>query len=185
MLLAGDEMGRTQRGNNNAYCQDNEISWVDWDLDERETALLRHTRALLALRATHRVFRRRRFFQGQAIHGSGVKDIGWFTPDGAEMDEARWRAADIATLGVFLNGEEIPDRGPRGERIVDDSFLLLLHGDAGPVVFTLPGVPWAKQYELILHTAGDPTDPDDPVVHLAGERLLLPPRSFAVLRKRS
>jgi glycogen operon protein len=185
MLLGGDEMGRTQRGNNNAYCQDNEISWLDWDLDEHRAALLEQTRNLIALRLAHPVFRRRRFFQGQAIHGSGVKDIGWFTLDGAEMDEDRWRAPDVATLGVFLNGEEIPDRSPRGERIVDDSFLLLLHGDARPIVFTLPGKPWAKEYELVLHTMTGRVDPDDhPIVHLAGERLLMPPRSLAVLRKR-
>jgi glycogen operon protein len=186
MLLAGDEMGRTQQGNNNAYCQDNEISWVDWSLDERKVALLEHARALIALRNAHPVFRRRRFFQGQAIHGSGVKDIGWFTPDGAEMDDARWRAPDIATLGVFLNGEEIPDRSRRGERIVDDSFLLLLHGDAEERAFTLPGLPWAKEYELVFHTMIDRTDPDDePTVYLAGEGIQMLPRSLAFLRKRS
>jgi isoamylase len=187
MLLAGDEMGRTQQGNNNAYCQDNEISWLDWRLDEREAALLELTCSLIALRKAHPVLRRRRFFQGQAIHGSRVKDIGWFTPDGAEMDEARWRAPDIATLGVFLNGEEIPDRSPRGKRIVDDSFLLLLHGDAKAAAFTLPGLPWAKEYELVLHSAADrAADPDDdPTIHVAGEQFPLPPRSLAVLRKRS
>ncbi len=186
MLLAGDEMGRSQQGNNNAYCQDNEISWVDWSLDERKVALLEHARALIALRNAHPVFRRRRFFQGQAIHGSGVKDIGWFTPDGAEMDDARWRAPDIATLGVFLNGEEIPDRSRRGERIVDDSFLLLLHGDAEERAFTLPGLPWAKEYELVFHTMIDRTDPDDePTVYLAGEGIQMLPRSLAFLRKRS
>jgi isoamylase len=186
MLLAGDEMGRTQLGNNNAYCQDNETSWLDWSLDERKAALLEHTRALIALRNAHPVFRRRRFFQGQAIHGSGVKDIGWFTPDGAEMDESRWRAPDIVTLGVFLNGEELPDRSPRGERLVDDSFLLLLHGGAEERAFTLPGVPWAKEYELVLHTTADRADPgEDPTVYLAGERLLMPQRSLVVLRKRS
>jgi isoamylase len=185
MLLAGDEMGRTQHGNNNAYCQNNEVSWINWKLDEGGEALLEFTRALIALRNNHPVFRRRRFFQGQAIHGSGVKDIGWFTPDGAEMDEARWRAPDIATLGVFLNGAEIPDRGPRGEPIADDSFLLLLHGDAKPVAFTLPGLPWAQSYELVLDCA-DPADPDaDSTVYQAGKRLQLPPRSLVVLRKRS
>jgi isoamylase len=186
MLLAGDEMGRTQRGNNNAYCQDNEISWLDWYLDEGGRALLEHTRALLALRAAHPVFRRRRFFQGQALRGSGVKDIGWFTHDGVEMDEANWRAPDIATLGVFLNGDEIPDLGPRGEHIVDDSFLLLIHGGAEPVRFALPGSPWAKEYELVLDTATDPAPPGtDPHSFPAGDRFSLPPRSYAVLRKRS
>src|SRR6266496_2270948 len=184
MLLAGDEMGRTQLGNNNAYCQDNEVSWLDWDLNEGGRALLEHTRALIALRAAHPVFRRHRFFQGQALHGSGVKDIGWFTSDGVEMDEASWRAPDIATLGVFLNGDEIPDRGPRGEHIVDDSFLLLLHGGAEPAAFTLPGSPWAKEYELVLDTASPtppastPPDNAEPATVLpAGDRFVLPPRS--------
>ena len=104
MIVSGDELGRTQQGNNNAYCQDNEISWVDWELDDDREALIEFTRAVIALRRDHPVFRRRKFFQGQAIHGSGVKDIGWFTPDGHEMDETHWRAPDISTLGVFLNG---------------------------------------------------------------------------------
>jgi isoamylase len=201
MLLAGDEMGRTQLGNNNAYCQDNEISWIDWELDEGGWGLLESTRALIALRAAHPVFRRRKFFQGQALRGSAVKDIGWFTSDGAEMDGAGWRAPDIAALGVFLNGDEIPDRGPRGEQIVDDSFLVLLNGGAEPVPFTLPGTPWAKEYELVLETASDPVVPgegrplgvpsralpndNDLERFPAGERFLLPPRSCAVLRKRS
>jgi glycogen operon protein len=103
------------------------------------------------------------------------------------MDEASWHAPDIATLGVFLNGDEIPDRGPRGEHIVDDSFLLLLHGGAEPVRFILPGSPWAKEYELVLDTATDaiPAAADARLVAPAGESLLLPPRSYAVLRKRS
>jgi isoamylase len=188
MLTAGDEMGRTQLGNNNAYCQDNEISWVDWLLDERREALLAHTRALIALRAAHPVFRRRRFFQGQALHGSGVKDIGWFTSDGREMDETGWHAPDIATIGVFLNGDEIPDRGPRGEPIVDDSFLLFLHGGPERAPFTVPGLPWGKEYELVIDTAVDgPSAPlgADPPVALAGDKVVLAPRSLAVLRKRS
>jgi isoamylase len=155
MLLAGDELSRTQQGNNNAYCQDNEVSWIDWELDERRLNLLAYTRELIALRRANPVLRRRRFFQGQAIHGSGVKDIGWFTPDGNEMDEERWREPDIATLGVFFNGEEIPDLGPRGERITGASFLLLLNGGAEPVSFHLPGDPWAKEYELVVDTGID------------------------------
>src|SRR6266540_488946 len=148
--------------------------------------LLLSTGVPMLLAGAHPVFRRRRFFQGQALRGSGVKDIGWFTSDGAEMDEARWRAPDIATLGVFLNGEEIHDLGPRGERIVDDSFLLLIHGGAEAEQFTLPGSPWAKEYELVLDTATDPAPPDTDARHLpAGEQFLLPPRSYAVLRKRS
>ncbi|HEU4399297.1 MAG TPA: glycogen debranching protein GlgX, partial [Actinomycetota bacterium] len=187
MLLAGDELGRTQLGNNNAYCQDNEISWVDWELDEQREALLDFTSAIVALRREHPVFRRRRFFQGQAIHGSGVKDIGWFTPDGAEMTEEMWQAPDISTLGVFLNGEAIPDQGPRGGRIIDASFMLLLNGGGEPALFKLPGEPWAKEYALLADTAlafVRPPGADAPS-YMAGEELSMASRSLAVLRKRT
>jgi glycogen operon protein len=186
MLLAGDELGRTQLGNNNAYCQDNEISWVDWELDEERAALLDFISAIVALRRQHPVFRRRTFFQGQAVHGS-VKDIGWFTPDGTEMDEAEWQAPDVSTLGVFLNGEEIPDQGPRGGRIVDDSFMLLLNGGGEPALFKLPGAPWAKEYELLADTAlafVRPPGADAPS-YMAGEELSMASRSMAVLRRRT
>jgi isoamylase len=187
MLLAGDEMGRTQQGNNNAYCQDDEVSWVDWRRDVDRVALFEFTRALIGLRRDHPVFRRRRFFQGQAIHGSGVKDIGWFTPDGVEMDQNHWQAPDVSTLGVFLNGEEIPDRGPRGERILDQSFLLLLNGGAEPSLFTLPGQPWGKEYELIADTGLGfvlPAGGEAPS-YQAAEELSMASRSLAVLRKRA
>ena len=187
MLLAGDEIGRTQGGNNNAYCQDNETSWVDWDLDLERVALLDFTRTLISLRRRHPVFRRRRFFHGQAIYGSRVKDIGWFTPDGVEMDEERWRAPDISTLGVFLNGDEIPDRGPRGERIVDVSYLLLLNGGGEPALFTLPGHPWGKEYELVADTGLAfvlPSGAEAPS-YQSGEELSMASRSLAVLRKRA
>jgi isoamylase len=187
MLAAGDELSRSQGGNNNAYCQDNELSWLDWSTDERRAALMEFTRAIIALRRDHPVFRRRNFYQGQAIHGSGVKDIGWFTPDGAEMTEALWQAPDISTLGVFLNGDEIPDQGPRGQRIADDSFLLLLNGRAEPANFTLPGRPWGKEYELVLDTGLAfvlPAGAEAPT-YMAGEELSMASRSLAVLRKRS
>jgi isoamylase len=187
MLLAGDELGHTQLGNNNAYCQDNEISWVDWELDEERVALQDFTRAIVALRREHPVFRRRRFFQGRERYGSGVKDIGWFTPDGTEMNEAEWQAPDVSTLGVFLNGEEIPDRDRRGDRVVDDSFMLLLNGGGEPALFTLPGEPWAKEYELLADTAlafVRPPGADAPS-YTAGEELSMASRSMAVLRKRT
>jgi len=186
MLLAGDELGRTQLGNNNAYCQDNEISWVDWELDEERVALLDFVSAIVALRREHPVFRRRTFFQGQAVHGA-LKDIGWFTPDGTEMDEAEWQAPDVSTLGVFLNGEEIPDQDPRGGRIVDASFMLLLNGGGEPALFKLPGEPWAKEYELLADTAlafVRPPGADAPS-YMAGEELSMASRSLAVLRKRT
>jgi glycogen operon protein len=188
MLLAGDELGRTQLGNNNAYCQDNEVSWVDWEPDEGREALLEFCRAIVALRREHPVFRRRKFFQGQAIHGSGVKDIGWFTPDGAEMREALWQEPDISTLGVFLNGDELPDRGPRGERVVGASFLLLLNGGAEPALFTLPDKPWGKEYELVADTGLGfvrPLGAAEAPNYMAGEELSMASRSMAVLRRRA
>jgi isoamylase len=184
MLLAGDELGRTQQGNNNAYCQDNEISWVNWELDERAEGLVDFTRGLLALRSAHPVFRRRDFYQGQKLHGSDLKDIEWFTADGTEMTDAQWRAP-IRTLAVFLNGQAIPYRGPRGQRITDDSFLLLLSGSPNPVVFRLPGEPWGKEYELEVDTALSfvrPLGVEAPTIS-AGEELSMAPRSLVLLRK--
>ena len=112
MLLGGDEIGRTQRGNNNAYCQDNEISWYDWERVDED--LLEFTRRLIALRREHPVFRRRRWFQGRPIRGT--VDIGWFRPDGTEMDDDDWDAGFAQSIGVFLNGDAITDRDERGQR---------------------------------------------------------------------
>ena len=119
MLLGGDEVGRTQRGNNNAYCQDNEISWFDWA--NADQGLLKFARRLIRLRQRHPVFCRRRWFHGRPIHGSEVKDIGWFTPGGVEMSEQDWQAGFAKSLGVFLNGDAIPTSDERGERVRDES----------------------------------------------------------------
>jgi len=155
MLLAGDELGRTQLGNNNAYCQDNEISWCDWALDARADALLAFTQRLIELRRAHPVFRRRRFFQGRPIHGSFLADVGWLAPDGHEMTEQEWVSGHVRCLGVFLNGDAIGEPGPRGEQVTDDSFLLLLNGAAERVGFVLPDDRWAPAYDLELDTADD------------------------------
>jgi glycogen operon protein len=185
MLLGGDELGRTQRGNNNGYCQDNEVSWVDWDLGEAGADLLEYTRRLLRLRRDHPVFRRRRFFQGRPIHGrpvdesgSGLADIGWFGPDGREMTERQWAESTVRALGMFLNGDEISEPGPRGQRIVDDSFLVLLNGP-NVVEFRLPGKAWASAFELVLDTADD----REGVVFPAGDEVGLVAYSLVVLRK--
>ncbi|PLZ63237.1 glycogen debranching enzyme, partial [Fischerella thermalis WC344] len=138
MLVMGDEMGRSQRGNNNPYCQDNEISWLDWDLQEENEALSDFTRQLIDLRRRHPVFRRRKWFQGRAIHGSGVHDILWFNPDGGEMTEEQWNDGFTKAIGIFLNGEEIATPGPRGERIIDDSFLLFFNAHYEMVEFQIP-----------------------------------------------
>ncbi len=151
MLLAGDEIGRTQLGNNNAYAQDNEVSWVDWA--RTDTELHDYVARLVELRQAHPVFRRRAFFLGRQSFGSGHKDIGWFTSSGREMDDADWSAPDVATIGMFLDGDEIHTRGPRGEQVRDDSFLVLLHAGPDPVPVVLPGPPWADGYRLLLDTA--------------------------------
>jgi isoamylase len=152
MLLGGDEMGRSQGGNNNAYCQDNEVSWFDWDnVDE---GLLQFTSRLIAFRRDHPVFRRRRWFLGARIHGEGVRDIGWFRPDGELMGDEDWSNGLTKSLGVFLNGEAIPSRGPRGERVVDDSFYVLFNAHEDRVPFRLPPRPeWGERWEKVLDTA--------------------------------
>jgi isoamylase len=150
MLLGGDEIGRSQQGNNNAYCQDNELSWYDWDrVDE---ALLEFTRGLIRLRKDHPVFRRRRWFQGRPIHGSEVKDIAWFTPDGIEMAEEHWGEGFAKSLMVFLNGRAIATRDDRGRRIVGESFLLLCNAHYEPLPFKLPGPPWGRRWQAVLDT---------------------------------
>jgi isoamylase len=181
MLVAGDEMDRTQGGNNNPYCQDNETSWVDWSRLPDAADLLDLTRRLIALRRAHPVFRRRAFFLGRQVHGTGAKDIGWFLPSGAEMTDADWRTSG-RTLGVFLNGDEIAGRGPRGERVVDDSFLVLLHAGGSPASFVLPGPPWAKEFAVLLDTALEGSSDPAPAAALGpGDQVALTPYSVVVL----
>mgnify|MGYP005812479159 CR=1 FL=1 len=138
MLLAGDEFGRTQQGNNNAYCQDNAIGWVDWSPAPGRDALFDYTRALLALRRDHPVFRRRDFFQGRPLYGSGVRDIIWLRPDGSEMTEEEWRLDYARALAVFLAGDGLADVDARGRPLRDDHFLLYFNAAAEGVVFSLP-----------------------------------------------
>jgi len=176
MLAAGDELGRTQEGNNNAYCQDSPVSWVSWDLEPWQESLLAFARRVIALRRTHPVFRRRAFFTGRPAHGVGVKDLGWFAPTGAELTDGDWSRPAV-TLGMFLDGEEIHSRGPRGQRIHDESFLVILHAGDSPATFTLPGEPWAKSYEVLLDTAVD-----EPAAVAAGPALDVSPRSVTLLR---
>jgi isoamylase len=152
MLLGGDEIGRTQQGNNNGYAQDNEISWFDWSLDRRDRQLLSFTRALIRLFGQHPVLRRRRFFQGRQIRGSRVKDLTWFSTDGSEMTDEQWAAPGVKTLGVQYAGDAIDERGPRGERIIDDTLLIILNADERPVAFTMPNHESAKRWELVFDT---------------------------------
>jgi isoamylase len=156
MLLGGDELGRTQHGNNNAWCQDNEISWFDWD--NADPALSEFVRTLIAFRREHPVFRRATFLSGTETRGSGLPDVWWFRPDGRRMTQRDWQQLPGCTLGVFLNGDEIPSPGPHGEEIADDSFLLLFNASAEPVTFTLPTRRFGARWELVLATGEDVPD---------------------------
>jgi isoamylase len=138
MLLGGDEFGRTQGGNNNAWCQDTEISWFDWDLHDAQRHQLAFTRRLIELRRGHPVFRRGRFLAGREQEGSGLPDVWWFRPDGRRMTQRDWQMPFAHALGVFLNGQEIADQTPEGEPISDDSFLLLFNAHFEAMTFTLP-----------------------------------------------
>ncbi|MFJ9636156.1 glycogen debranching protein GlgX [Streptomyces sp. NPDC101178] len=183
MLVAGDEMGRTQGGNNNAYCQDNEIGWLDWSLLEQPEwrELTELTARVLRLRQTHPVLRRRAFFSGRAQAPDGLRDLAWFTRDGQEMTEGDWYAP-AATLGLYLSGRDIPGRDARGEPVTDDSFLAILHAGGEPVAFELPGAPWAARYELVLDTSReDQAEPPGTVLD-GGTELSVPRRSVLLLR---
>src|SRR5205823_7021136 len=146
---AGDERWRTQRGNNNAYVQDNEISWLDWTPSAAADDLRSLARTLIALRHSSPVLRQPAFFEGFPVPGGdGCKDLAWFHPDGRELTEADWADAGLRTLGIYLDGRGLRHRGSRGEVIVDDSYLLLMHSGDQPASFTLPDAPWADQYEV-------------------------------------
>jgi isoamylase len=150
MLLGGDEIGRTQGGNNNAWCQDSEISWYEWGA--ADAALLSFTRRLISLRRRHPIFRRRSFLTGEENLGSGLPDVWWFSPGGRRMTKRDWERGDGHTLGVFLNGEEIPDLTDRGERLSDDSFVVLFNAGPEDVTFTLPSTAFGEAWELELRT---------------------------------
>jgi glycogen operon protein len=182
MLLGGDEMGRTQGGNNNAYCQDNDVSWFHWE-DERDNwALLEFTEKLSKLRHDHPVFRRRRFFQGRPIHGSDVVDIAWFKPDGDQMSEDDWAKGYARAISVFLNGEAIPSPSPRGEPVQDDSFFMLFNGSDDVVSFRFPEGAWGDRWDVILDTAAPLVEPGEQMVK-AGEELDADARTVVVLKR--
>ena len=177
MLLHGDELGRTQRGNNNAYCQDNEISWIDWE--HADLDLLEFTRRLIRFRRDHPVFHQRRWFEGRAVRGSANRDIAWFKASGEEMTDADWNEPSRDSLGIFFNGEAITSRGGRGERILDDSFYVLLNAHEGPVEFRLPRV-LGECWEVDLDTDDFAAPGGD---YRADQTVTLHERSLLVLRR--
>jgi glycogen operon protein len=181
MLLASDEIGRTQQGNNNAYCQDNELSWVDWQLDRPRHELLEFTRTVIRLFHQHPVLRRRRFFQGWSIRGSEVKDLSWFRPDGTEMSDDDWTLPHIRCIGLQLAGEAIDEVDERGNRLIDDTLLILLNAHHEPLPFVLPAHRPKVRWALLLDTCEAMGQRRRRPVR-GGEPFALEARSLALLR---
>lgn len=182
MLAHGDEMGRTQQGNNNVYCQDSELAWMDWSLAETNADLVEFTSRVIALRNAHPVFRRRRFFEGRPIRSAEqTRDIAWLTPAGEEMTEADWDSGFGKSLAVFLNGEGIPEPDARGNRVVDDTFYLCFNAHHEPIDFTTVDGEYASEWTVALDTAVS-TGVRDTVV-AAGKSVRVQARSLLVLRK--
>jgi glycogen operon protein len=181
MLCGGDEIGRTQGGNNNAYCQDNEASWYDWNLDRADRELLEFTRVLIGLRKRHPVLRRRQFFFGRRIHGSEVKDLSWVRPDGREMTDEDWNNPFTRCLGLRLAGDAVNEVDTEGRPIVDDTLLILLNAHHEPLAFVLPAHHRGVRWETMIDTRV----PEGRRRHRSlrgGEKYALEARSLAVLR---
>ncbi|HEX6358928.1 glycogen debranching protein GlgX [Actinophytocola sp.] len=200
MLLAGDELGRTQQGNNNAYCQDNELSWVDWSLLRQNGELVDFTSAVVDLRESHPVFRRRRFFQGRPIRKNDeLRDIAWFTPAGEEMSEQDWESGFGRAIMVFLNGDGIADLDRRGEHVRDDSFMMCFNAHDGDISMRLPNGDYGTEWSVVLDTETGEVFSDsgggvivgvvtgDQITAVrtipAGETLTVPARSLIVLQR--
>jgi isoamylase len=182
MIAHGDELGRSQQGNNNVYCQDSELSWMDWSLVEENSEQLEFTRKVTALRKAHPVFRRRRFFDGEPIRsGDEVRDIAWLTPAGKAMQPQDWGGEFGKSIAVFLNGEAIPEPNARGERVVDDSFLMCFNAHDHEVDFVIPPDDYATQWTAVLDTT-DATGSVTLVVN-DGDEVSLPGRALLVFRK--
>lgn len=176
MLVAGDELGKTQQGNNNAYCQDNEISWIDWENADQE--LLAYTSKLINITKSHPSFRRRRWFQGQPIKGSSVHDIAWFLPEGGLMEEHNWSEDFAKSLGVFLNGMGLHSVGLKGEKIIDYSFYVIFNAYHDNLDFHLPSSEYADQWVQVLNTAAGWNESEEvynasAVISVAGRSIML------------
>ncbi len=179
MILSGDERGRTQQGNNNAYCQDNPISWLNWELSDRDQQLLDYTKRLIRLRSAHPVLHRRKFFQGREIHGTGVRDICWYQPDGSSMTEEQWLNGSVRALGMLLNGLAIEELNERGEEIKDDVLLLLINGHDEQQCFKLPGEADQPCWNVLIDT--NTPDVDERRRAAPGEIFELHPRTLVLL----
>jgi glycogen operon protein len=182
MISHGDELGRTQQGNNNVYCQDNELSWIDWA--QADTELTEFTRSVSALRAAHPVFRRRRFFSGRPVRqrgSDGLPDIAWFAPDGSEMGDDDWETGFAKSVAVYLNGQGIPDLDVRGQRVTDDSFVLCFNAHHEPIEFTLPPKEFGPAWAPVIYTA-DTAAAEDAKPVAAGATVAVDARAVLVLQ---
>jgi isoamylase len=183
MLCHGDELGRTQGGNNNGYCQDNEITWINWD--EVDTDLLAFTQSVSSLRAAHPVFRRRRFFDGLPVRIRGserLPDISWFAPDGSEMSDEDWDSGFGKSVSVYLNGNGIPDLDQRGQRVTDDSFVLCFNAHHEPIEFTMPPKEFGQAWVTVIDTAVGSGDSSDVTAIDAGDAVQVEGRAMIVLQ---
>ena len=187
MISHGDELGRTQNGNNNGFCQDNEITWVHWD--KADTELTEFTRSVAALRAAHPVFRRRRFFNGLPVRRRGTEgqpDISWFRPDGSEMTDDDWGSGFGKSVAVYLNGQGIPELDARGQRVTGDSFFLCFNAHHEPIEFTLPpgefGRAWVPVIDTSVETVGSTANPEDRQPVPAGNAVQVAARATVVLQ---
>lgn len=153
MLLYGDDVGRTQQGNNNAYCQDNEVSWLNWEISSEQHQLFRFIRYLIRIRRRHPIFRRRHFFQGRRIKGAGVKDVTWLKPDGKEMTDEEWQTSFARCLGVFFAGDAIDEYDLRGKKIRDENLLMLINAHHEQIPFTIPAEPAFARWEVLVDTS--------------------------------
>jgi isoamylase len=200
MLLHGDELGRTQRGNNNVYCQDNDISWMDWELADKNAGLIGFTSGVAAIRAAHPIFRRRRFFAGRSLvrdavsapDSDSLNDIAWFTPSGEEMTDRDWSCGFGQCITVFLNGDGIPDVDERGDRVTDESFLLCLNASSDDIEVTLPDQRYGELWAVVVNTAtgevvtlasGPGIVAAEPDTLAEGSTLTVPSRSLLVLQR--
>ncbi len=183
MLLSGDEIGHTQAGNNNAYCQDSELSWLDWNIDADGRDMLEFVERLIRLRRTHPVFRKRHFFQGRSIRGKDVKDIMWLSPEGREMSDEEWDHSHARCLGVYLSGDALNDRDARGKSLLDDNFLVLFNAHHEEVRFTIANYDADTEWEVLLDTHYGNGLPDEKLLR-AGAVYPLQGRSVAMLTSR-
>ncbi|MBF6560849.1 MAG: glycogen debranching protein GlgX, partial [Candidatus Binataceae bacterium] len=183
MILAGDPAGRTQDGNNNAYCQDGELSWNDWRLDASQLEFLDFVRHLIAIRKAHPMFRRGSFFQGRAIRGATVKDIVWITPDGDEMTDEEWNQSFARCLGMFMAGREMAEDDDHGRPLVDDDFILLLNSHHEPIPFIIPPLPTPSVWQVMVDTSRADWNAAGDRRYSAGQSFPLEDRSLALLRR--